>query len=456
MAPVGVPKREPCKKCGMPVFLAERLSIGDFLYHRTCLRCARCNTQLTPGSFYETELDGEFCCETCPDEERSTPNKSLIADRISMFENPSKSVLERSVSDEEKSKKIWKQQNDDELKKIESTLQDKYSKNTAWNSFMSEQISMKPEQKINVDNALGDTDSDEEPPALPATLPPIDIPVAAQRVSLANKNEIADSNKSNEIETVAKNSAIVNESIENSVVNQSEPESGTEMRLSETITDANIPETIESSVTKETIEINLLNNNDKIIENNSRVLVSNSEISSKISGKLDISNTNEIEIEHVSVTVPLDDEKLELPLECDNIVTEETNIEIVENEKPIEEILKNVENEVPVAVTSSVVEDVANDIKEDVTVNESIIPEKPKTIEAPIEAKPEEIKENGLSYPSDLDPFADNQDEGATDVAEEKKTVNMNTTVSSNPFEGLDDDDEEPETQKIQSKPVNK
>lgn len=54
--------------CGLPVFLAEKLVIARSLYHRTCFRCARCNNQLTFGNYYETE-DGQYCCETCPDEE---------------------------------------------------------------------------------------------------------------------------------------------------------------------------------------------------------------------------------------------------------------------------------------------------------------------------------------------------------------------------------------------------
>lgn len=132
MSPVvGVPKREPCQKCGMPVFLAERLSIGRALYHRTCLRCARCNSQLTLGSFYETETDGEFCCETCPDEETKSkrnqqssiassssgqdtvddflqmdPTRKSFSEKLAMFQTNDKALLQKSLSDEEKSKSL--------------------------------------------------------------------------------------------------------------------------------------------------------------------------------------------------------------------------------------------------------------------------------------------------------------------------------------------------------------
>ncbi|XP_054288972.1 MICAL-like protein 1 isoform X2 [Macrosteles quadrilineatus] len=66
--PKEVRRRDPCVVCGNPVFLAQRLLVSGRLYHRTCFRCARCHSQLTTANFYETE-NGEFCCETCPDEE---------------------------------------------------------------------------------------------------------------------------------------------------------------------------------------------------------------------------------------------------------------------------------------------------------------------------------------------------------------------------------------------------
>lgn len=89
---VGRARREPCAKCRLPVFIAERLNVGKLLYHRTCFKCARCQSQLTLANYYETE-SGEFCCEICPDEEK------LISKKV-----PSEhSVLSRSMSDEEKS-----------------------------------------------------------------------------------------------------------------------------------------------------------------------------------------------------------------------------------------------------------------------------------------------------------------------------------------------------------------
>ncbi|KAB7505051.1 MICAL C-terminal-like protein, partial [Armadillidium nasatum] len=65
-------RREECVACHKQVFLAERIVVGfpGQLRHRTCFRCDRCAAQLTLASYYETEK-GQFCCETCPDEERN-------------------------------------------------------------------------------------------------------------------------------------------------------------------------------------------------------------------------------------------------------------------------------------------------------------------------------------------------------------------------------------------------
>ncbi|XP_003704533.2 MICAL-like protein isoform X1 [Megachile rotundata] len=72
-------RRDPCAVCGLPVFLAEKLVLGHVAYHRTCFRCARCNNQLTLGNYYETEK-GQYCCETCPDEEPPSPTMQNYSD----------------------------------------------------------------------------------------------------------------------------------------------------------------------------------------------------------------------------------------------------------------------------------------------------------------------------------------------------------------------------------------
>jgi len=67
---------DPCRLCGKPVFILERLNVGGKILHRTCFKCARCQDQLTLASFYETET-GQFCCEVCPDEETRERERTL-------------------------------------------------------------------------------------------------------------------------------------------------------------------------------------------------------------------------------------------------------------------------------------------------------------------------------------------------------------------------------------------
>lgn len=115
---LGVQRKEPCVVCGLPVFLAEKLVISRSLYHRTCFRCARCNNQLMLGNYYETE-DGQYCCETCPDEEKgviSAPvmhqdyNQAAMVPRVGKplefhYRPPPSPTYKRALSDEEKSSK---------------------------------------------------------------------------------------------------------------------------------------------------------------------------------------------------------------------------------------------------------------------------------------------------------------------------------------------------------------
>lgn len=151
-----VPKRDPCVKCNNPVFFAERLVIEDHLYHRTCFQCARCSSVLTLGNFYQTEKDNEFCCETCPDEERSNSsvsksgetNRLSIAQRIALFERETSSVLKKSLSDEEKSKSLNRQ------------LQSSTSQGLS--SFLTTQLKQENEEEHKNDSSSSSEDSDGE------------------------------------------------------------------------------------------------------------------------------------------------------------------------------------------------------------------------------------------------------------------------------------------------------
>lgn len=176
-----VPKREPCFKCKNPVFLAERLVVGTKLYHRCCLKCARCKTLLTIGSFYETENDGEYVCDVCPDEEKKAEAKRSvdlssqrlsIAQKIALFEKDTSNVLKKSLSDEEKSKSLNRQNSMTSSAAIK--LASPLKKTAALNSFMSEQVNTPIESDD--DNEAADlsvlsTSSDDNEIDFPPTVP---------------------------------------------------------------------------------------------------------------------------------------------------------------------------------------------------------------------------------------------------------------------------------------------
>ena len=67
--PIAGRGNDPCRQCGEVVEIISRLNVGGRILHRTCFKCARCSTQLSLASYYETAA-GDFCCEVCPDEER--------------------------------------------------------------------------------------------------------------------------------------------------------------------------------------------------------------------------------------------------------------------------------------------------------------------------------------------------------------------------------------------------
>lgn len=189
MAPVaGVPKPKPCQKCGNAVFLAERLTIGNILYHRTCLRCARCDSQLSPGSFYETEVDGVFCCESCPDEERALANGRDVVDKASMevigverqsfreklamFQTDGKGLLQKSLSDEEKSKSLKRL--NDFLTKRDEEQGDTASSSTVLPELSTESTG-KQEAIVESDTettSTSDSEDEDDAPPLPKSEPP--------------------------------------------------------------------------------------------------------------------------------------------------------------------------------------------------------------------------------------------------------------------------------------------
>lgn len=200
---VGVPNREPCHQCGNPVFFAERLPVGRHLYHRTCLKCARCGSQLALGSFYETETDGEFCCETCPDEEKNSllnnnnnddiatsadAARQSFSEKLARFQtNGSGGLLQKSMSDEEKSKSLKR------LSELYSASDQRRlttnvdpSNTCTYNDKLNGLHEACKQDENPIESSQSDESDDSEsddfePPALPASQPPIDEPTDVER-----------------------------------------------------------------------------------------------------------------------------------------------------------------------------------------------------------------------------------------------------------------------------------
>nr|XP_023021196.1 uncharacterized protein LOC111509649 isoform X1 [Leptinotarsa decemlineata] len=156
---VGKLRREPCTKCALPVFIAERLNVGKLLFHRTCFRCARCDSQLTLANYYETE-NSEFCCEICPDEEKLMSKKAT------------ETLLLRSLSDEEKSASLKMITNDpDEF----STMFETALESVGGDKSSGSDYAQARSQFFKAQIESSDSGADEEPPDLPKSSPP-DLP----------------------------------------------------------------------------------------------------------------------------------------------------------------------------------------------------------------------------------------------------------------------------------------
>lgn len=151
-------RRDICVVCGLPIFLAEKLVIVHNSYHRVCFRCARCDNQLTPRNYYETE-EGQFCCETCPDEEEP---------KLSRIENID-SQSHECLSDEEK----FDQQYENVLSNYQSTLSPIIESAQENSQLRLNFISNELLQDRNVDDPtqLGSTFSDDDAKEILSNVP---------------------------------------------------------------------------------------------------------------------------------------------------------------------------------------------------------------------------------------------------------------------------------------------
>lgn len=401
-----VPKREPCKKCNLPVFLAERLVIGQVLFHRTCLKCARCDSQLTVGNFYETENDNEYCCETCPDEEKEktkseegmpSTRMSLIAQRVQMFEKDT-SVLKKSLSDEEKTKSLQRQKETVESFNITAPAHSK-----ALNSFLAAQLDNADQvddiTKLNEVSGESDSDSDEEnenvevcegtPEIKVNNIEPDDKKIL-ENLNLSHDNSdkieiIKHIEESDVQETISDSFIFTKEQIDEIQSSSDVPPSVEEPSTNpEILQETSVPPVI--TVESQKDEDNNPENNQEKIANDNQNITTNPEIAT----------------EPEEIQKPETEQKLE-PVEEIEIKKEDTT-------------------EVP-------------DLK--VTDETEIKTESVKTVA--IKKSNPKKKE----YPDNLNPFG-SEDEDVDDAEQEKiQNVSNQKSVSMNPFGSCSEDDEE-------------
>lgn len=454
-----VPRRDPCIKCNNPVFFAERLVIEDHLYHRTCFRCARCDSVLTLGNFYQTEKDNEFCCETCPDEElkskRSSKvvesNRLSIAQRIALFEkSESSSVLKKSLSDEEKSKSLSRQ------------LPQSTNNSQALNSFLTSQINS---QEKNVE-----TDDDDE----------------KTNESMSSDSESDDEDKHNKNRTTKGSSISERKLDDNSVHNKSISSDNNVNSTKEPTEHDNIIKTnaqttnaqqqSESQLIKDTSsdgDVNLDTNHvEDDIELEFEKLAEEAMINSvTITTSRIINNNNDKltalapqEKPQIAVIINSDDNTVKVPNEQIISVSDKEDSLVVVNEakaddkseEKVEEVLNDIQPE------PSAVEDVKVEVEPEKIQTEAVIAietesititdtETVNTQSEPVinqsepvitETEPitteSQLNSTSNQYPDDLNPFGDDEEEVV-----EKVNKSDHKRPSLNPFGSCSEDEEE-------------
>ncbi|XP_065073834.1 MICAL-like protein 2 isoform X2 [Ochlerotatus camptorhynchus] len=427
---VGVPKREPCRKCGNPVFFAERISFEQKLYHRSCLKCARCGAQLTLGSFYETETDGEYCCETCPDEEIQIAERrrSMSAEaatespvngtRENIRTNRSSKLLERisffesaPLSDEEKTSNMARRA------KMTSFLKDSLEKSDKLDNVTeAEKNETVPLEESS--DSEDEPDRDEPPPSPPATKPPpliletdkliIEPTTDIATTQASNTDNIEEEcNGSQEVNNISTTERGAEESLEPPASSQRNSDTPDELNP---ITDVELI-TLNGTIIKDS-ECEHVNGESMI--NTGEEVIANTELPES-------KEQNDEQNAEVSQETSAEAEAQPVEVPEVHVICEEKNDSSLSK---LEEVPKNEAIIISDTVTSEI-----------------SIPD----VEIHTEKQNDTFQSEEV-YPSDLNPFGDDSDESSQLPS---KPVPSARKVSTNPF-GSDDEDE---SQPVNAKP---
>ena len=114
------------------VKILARLNVAGKILHRQCFRCARCQSQLSIANYYETEMEGTYCCEMCPDEEqiRETEvalTKMTLERNQKLVGSNSDADEEGSSSENDEAKDTGSRKSDTEPSEAKNDLEDKNS-----------------------------------------------------------------------------------------------------------------------------------------------------------------------------------------------------------------------------------------------------------------------------------------------------------------------------------------
>ncbi|XP_055609056.1 MICAL-like protein 1 isoform X2 [Uranotaenia lowii] len=461
---VGVPKREPCRKCGNPVFFAERITFEQKLYHRSCLKCARCGAQLTLGSFYETETDGEYCCETCPDEEirlserrrssLATPSEggdvavtspvksvgaepgrnirsSKLLDRISFFESAPLSDEEKTSVRRAKMNSFLKDSLEPEQGKPDSTATSKQLDDSSESESESEE-----DDEVPPDPPTSEPPKSEKPPidfhpkevqeeAVVSSGPQVEISITE---NLNMNEDMKDEEKFNVSNSddifipvdVKEEIKKVPDNLETLQIDAELVEKPTEASEQPSIDTSTVEESITHDDMKEQKDIQeLLDNYEEMTDKENQP--ASDVINSLEKLELEV-NDNRMELNETEVTVEdKEDESDEKSEEVPEL--------IVPIEKPEEETLKE---DVPLAIDKS-------EHVEDVSLQSSNIEEQETT-----KTEKDSLVSNKEEYPSDLNPFGDDSDSEKP----VSKPVPSTRKISTNPFGSDDEDESQPKANK--------
>ena len=181
---------EKCEGCGERVFLLERISVENHVFHRSCLKCCQCNRLLNTGDYFHDQPSDKFYCKV--------DYRNLVRS-MSM----KRSMAERGISlqqlYEEEKQATKKSAKDLKPEAAVSTSSHKPSVEKPANETSKETVERAPsegESKFGVQLKKISQDKvghkQEKPPEQPKDLPPVKPPRSRKQKSPPKMDQVED------------------------------------------------------------------------------------------------------------------------------------------------------------------------------------------------------------------------------------------------------------------------